>query len=69
MNKHQSGAPLAGGPYAKHRNERGGKRRLVKELLRQRLRTRRLWSRLMAGGAAAGALATVAWLAQYGAQA
>lgn len=69
MNDQRPGLTPDCGVRAKHCIERRGKRRLVKELLRRRLETRRFWTRLMAAGAAAGALATVASLAQYGAQA
>lgn len=69
MNKQRSSVTLDCGVHAKHCIERRGKRRLVKELLRRRLKTRRLWARFMATSAAVGALAAVASLVQYGAYA
>ena len=69
MNKQRSSVTLDCGVHAKHCIERRGKRRLVKELLQRRLKTRRLWARLMATSAVAGALAAVASLVQYGAYA
>lgn len=69
MNKQQPGVATDCGVHAKHCIERRGKRRPVKELLRRRLKTRRLWARLMATSALAGALAAVASLVQYGATA
>lgn len=69
MNKQQSGVTLDCGVHARHCIERRGKRQLVKNLLRRRLKTRRWWARLMATSAVAGVLAAVASLAQYGAHA
>lgn len=66
MNKQQSSVTPDCGVHAKQCIERRGKRRLVKELLRRRLETRRVWVGLMATSAIAGALATVASLVQYG---
>jgi hypothetical protein len=57
------------GVHAKYCIERRGKRRLVKTLLRQRMKTRRFWAYLIATSAAAGALVTLALLTQYGAHA
>jgi len=69
MNDRPPILPLESGAHAKHCIERRGKRRLVKNLLRERLTVRRFWARFMALVAAAGTLATMVSLALYGAQA
>lgn len=66
MSNQQSNFTPDCGVYAKHCIERRGKRRLVKELLQRRLKTRRIWARLMATSAVAGALAALASLVQHG---
>jgi hypothetical protein len=65
MKDRQFGAAHDCGVHAKHCIERRGTRRMVKELLQRRLKTRRLVMRIMASSAAVGTVATMATLAEY----